>query len=48
MTGLIRPEKQRLREAVEIASWDAWYFDFSEKKSGAGVGKAQWHSEILQ
>ena len=26
------PEKQRLREAVEIASWDAWYFDFSEKK----------------
>ena len=33
---------------MEIASWDAWYFDFSDKKSGAVVGKAQWHSEILQ
>ena len=41
----LRPQKQHLREGVEIASWDAWYFDFSKKNQELVWGK---HSGILK
>ena len=39
ISNWLRPEKQRLREAVEIASSDAWYFDFSKKDQELVWGK---------